>query len=180
MLDADKLLLARRNAKLTQAQLAARLGVSRRTLLNWEGGRYALPADLDERLIAALAEPNSAPAGAINPVGRPPKRPAWMPNFPSAVWDTYDPWDSWADVRLWFYFQAARRFMERYEEPTATTMRVEVKAHLDKISNSNYSSGSHRFDAWQAEIQEYLAQEERFEAARAGLVAWLKTNGLEQ
>ena len=49
--DAFKIL--RKQSKLTQAQLATRLGVSRLTVHNWESGRFAMPVDIVPRLSTA-------------------------------------------------------------------------------------------------------------------------------
>lgn len=48
----------RKNYKLTQEQMAKQLGVSRLTVFNWEKGKFAIPADIVERLAGAnLAAP---------------------------------------------------------------------------------------------------------------------------
>lgn len=48
----------RKNYKLTQGEMAEQLGVSRLTVFNWEKGKFALPADIVERLAKAnLAAP---------------------------------------------------------------------------------------------------------------------------
>ena len=178
MLDADKLLLARRNAKLTQAQLAARLGVSRKTLTNWETGRYALPTDLDERLIGALAETSSAPASATNPVGRPPKRPAWMPDFPSAVWDTHEPWASWSEVRLWFYYQAVKTIVGIDKPVTPESLQAQFDAHLAMLSDSTRKDG-HRWHAWEGEKLAFNSEHALFRSRLVELTNWLKQNGMD-
>ena len=49
-MDQNDLLLWRRQRKVTQADLAEHLGVSRKTLVNWELGKHRLPMDLPARL----------------------------------------------------------------------------------------------------------------------------------
>jgi transcriptional regulator with XRE-family HTH domain len=52
-MDAERLKILRKSYKLSQAQLAERLGKSRLTVHNWEKGKFALPADIVEQLAKA-------------------------------------------------------------------------------------------------------------------------------
>lgn len=62
-MSADELLLFRRKRKMTQANMASALGVSRMTINNWERERFAIPKDIVER-IAALDAPDQRAAPA--------------------------------------------------------------------------------------------------------------------
>src|ERR1700744_4203233 len=60
----DEFRKLRKAARLTQAEMAARLGKSRKTIVNWENGVFATPADaLDELVEKGVA---SAPELARN------------------------------------------------------------------------------------------------------------------
>lgn len=52
-MDAERLKILRKSYKLSQAQLAERLGKSRLTVHNWEKGKFALPSDIVEQLAKA-------------------------------------------------------------------------------------------------------------------------------
>lgn len=52
-MDAERLKILRKSYKLSQAQLAERLGKSRLTVHNWEKGKFALPGDIVEQLSKA-------------------------------------------------------------------------------------------------------------------------------
>lgn len=54
----------RKAARLNQAQMAERLGVSRKTIVNWETGRFAIPEDVLDRAVERGLDPvpRSAPA----------------------------------------------------------------------------------------------------------------------
>lgn len=45
----------RKGKQMNQAELASALGVSRKTVVNWEGGTFAVPSDIMARLAAAGA-----------------------------------------------------------------------------------------------------------------------------
>lgn len=46
----DEFKLMRKAAGMTQAQMAARLGVSRRTVISWEAGEFNMPNDLADKI----------------------------------------------------------------------------------------------------------------------------------
>lgn len=50
-MDAAELVTWRKGREMTQAQLADGLGVSKRTLLRWEGGDTPIPGDMEDRLV---------------------------------------------------------------------------------------------------------------------------------
>lgn len=56
----DEFKKMRKAAGFTQAQMAERLGVSRRTVISWEAGEYSLPADIADKVAAESlqASPN--------------------------------------------------------------------------------------------------------------------------
>jgi transcriptional regulator with XRE-family HTH domain len=56
---------ARTDARLTQAQLGARLGVTARTVSRWEVGRFAPPKRVRAALLAALAEAGAPRVDAV-------------------------------------------------------------------------------------------------------------------
>ena len=66
----------RKAARMTQAQMATRLGVSRLTISNWEAGRYAIP----ETALDTLTERGIAPAPAEH-----------KPIIPATHPELYDP-----------------------------------------------------------------------------------------
>lgn len=56
----DEMLLLRRGAKLTQAQLGAKIGYSRQAIIDWERGHHPIAPDIAVTIAAATA---SNPAG---------------------------------------------------------------------------------------------------------------------
>jgi transcriptional regulator with XRE-family HTH domain len=176
MLTPDTLLLRRRAANITQGQLATRLGVHRRTIVNWERGRFAIPADLDERLLAALAVP-VAPTEQ-KPLGRPPKRPHWMPEFPKhhAAFETPDPWGSWEELKLWCYASAVMRIRGRGEYPTPESLRAEFSDFVAELAHNDGRGMC--YARWEREKSDFTHNIWGFSEKRQTLITWMQDNGM--
>lgn len=63
-MDGEGIRLTRKRLQLTQAEMAARLGVSRQSYIAWEKDTYRMPADKVDQLLAMDA---SVPAGGLAP-----------------------------------------------------------------------------------------------------------------
>jgi transcriptional regulator with XRE-family HTH domain len=128
----------RKAARMTQAQMAARLGKSRKTINNWEAGIHEIPNDaldtLTERGIAPTAEPMKRVSPATHPEFYDPgkvkygfsrniKHPHWFAQFtplrhylPQATRDVFDALICYPDDidKLKWTPESAIRFIENF------------------------------------------------------------------
>jgi transcriptional regulator with XRE-family HTH domain len=65
----SELKVIRKNYKLTQEGMAKQLGVSRLTVFNWEKGKFAIPADIVDRLAKADLAAPAQQADAVKAIG---------------------------------------------------------------------------------------------------------------
>jgi transcriptional regulator with XRE-family HTH domain len=61
----------RKAARMTQAQMAARLGKSRKTIVNWEAGTHTIPNDALDKLTERGIAPEATPTKPISPATHP-------------------------------------------------------------------------------------------------------------
>lgn len=57
----NELLILRRNSRLTQIELAKRLGIARQTVNRWELGKREIPSDTIPNIVMACIEPAAPP-----------------------------------------------------------------------------------------------------------------------
>ena len=67
----DEFKKLRKAARLTQAQMGARLGYSRQAVIHWEANHYAIPDDVLDKLVERSLAPAPEPAKPITPISHP-------------------------------------------------------------------------------------------------------------
>lgn len=109
-MDGEGIKLTRKRLQLTQAEMAAKLGVSRQSYIAWEKDTYRIPADKVAQLLAMDA---SVPAGGLDPKETPKQqrdRLAAEAKIIKLALDCYRSLRAWPDIPN---HNAAMRFYAR-------------------------------------------------------------------